>query len=385
MIREKQGILQKSAILAPEAYNTYIPNPLPPVPEIDITEVEHGYHMAQIAINALNDVVEAVPDTSILNYMYVRKEAVLSSQIEGTQSTLDDLLRYESEQVRGVSVDDVQEVSCYVAALNYGIKRMDEDFPMSSRLIREIHKVLLENSRGSDKMPGEFRKSQNWIGGSRPGNARFVPAPPERVMDLMGDFEKFLHNDEVPPLFRAALMHHQFETIHPFLDGNGRLGRLLITLFLRWQNCLKSPLLYLSLFFKKNRALYYDKLDAVRNTGDWEDWINFFFEGIAVTAADARRTLLAVRKVFAEADKKVDGIGRARIPAARVFTEFKRKPLLTISEIAARTGLSNNAVSNNIRRLIELGLVKGASERKWGQIYSYSDYADILSSDTEAV
>jgi Fic family protein len=383
MHREKQGILLKSSLTASETYNTYIPNPLPPLPEIETTEVGHGYHLAQIAINALNDLADTVPDTSILNYMYVRKEAVLSSQIEGTQSTLDELLRYESEQVKGVSIDDVQEVSCYVAALNHGIKRMDEEgFPMSSRLIREMHKILLENSRGSDKTPGEFRRSQNWIGGSRPGNARFVPAPPEKVTDLMSDFEKFLHNDEVPPLFRAALMHHQFETIHPFLDGNGRIGRLLITLFLRWQNCLKSPFLYLSLFFKKNRALYYDKLDAVRNTGDWEEWINFFFEGVAVTAEDARKALLAIKKVFDEADKKVDGIGRARIPAARVLAEFKRKPLLTISEIAGRTGLSNNAVSNNIERLIRLGIINAASERKWGQIYAFSEYVDILAEDT---
>jgi Fic family protein len=385
MRRNDYRILIKSSLVASETYNTYIPNPLPPVPEIEIAEVEHAYHIAQLAIYALNDVAGTVPDSSILNYMYVRKEAVLSSQIEGTQSTLDDLLRYESEQVKGVPVDDVHEVSCYVAALNHGMKRLDEGFPMSMRLVREMHKILLENSRGAAKTPGEFRLSQNWIGGSRPGNARFVPAPPERVMDLMSDLEKFLYNDEVPPLFRAALMHHQFETIHPFLDGNGRIGRLLITLFLYWQGCLKSTFLYLSLFFKNNRALYYDKLDSVRNTGDWEEWINFFFEGLAVTAEDARKTLLAVRKVFCEADKKVEGIGRARIPASQVLAEFKRKPILTIAEIAANTGLSNNAVSNNIERLTALGLIKVASERKWGRFYAYSDYTDLLVPDTEAI
>ncbi|MDR2269254.1 MAG: Fic family protein [Rickettsiales bacterium] len=385
MQRKDQGISIKSSLTSGEAYNTYVPNPLPPIPEIDMAEVERTYHMARLAIDALNDIVEAVPDPLVLNYMYVRKEAVLSSQIEGTQSTLDDLLRYESEQVKGVSINDVQEVSCYVAAITHGLKRLDEGFPMSLRLAREIHKILLESSRGATKTPGEFRTSQNWIGGRRPGDARFVPASPDMVAGLMGDLEKFLYNEDVPPLFRAALMHQQFETIHPFLDGNGRTGRLLITLFLRWQGVIKSPFLYLSLFFKKNRNQYYDQLDAVRHTGDWEDWINFFFDGVAVTADDARKTLLAVKKVFAAADEKIAGIGRARISAAQVLAEFKRKPLMTISEIAAGTGLSNNAVSNTVNRLISLGIIKGASERKWGQVYVYSDYADILAPDTEII
>jgi len=382
MQRKRQGILIKSSLAATEAYNAYVPNPLPPVPEINMAEVERTYKMALLAINALNDVVEAVPNPSILNYMYVRKEAVLSSQIEGTQSTLDDLLRYESKQIRGVLINDAAEVSCYVAALNHGLKRMEENFPMSLRLIREIHKILLENSRGAGKSPGEFRKSQNWIGGSRPGNARFVPAPPDRVMGLMGDFEKFLHNDEVPPLFRAALMHYQFETIHPFLDGNGRTGRLLITLFLGWQGCLKSPFLYLSLFFKRNRDLYYETLDAVRRNGNWEDWINFFFEGVAETADDARKTLLAIKKAFAKADEKIAGIGRPRISAARVFAEFKQKPVLTVLEISTATGLTKKTVTTAISRLVGLGIVRGSVERKWGQIYVYSDYTAILEPDT---
>jgi len=383
MQRKNQGILIKSAISSEETYNSYVPNPLPPVPAIELAEVESAYNMAKLAISALNDVIEAVPDSSVLNYMYIRKEAVLSSQIEGTQSTLDDLLRYESEQIKGISIDDVQEVSCYVAALNHGLKRMEEGFPMSLRLIREMHKILLESSRGATKTPGEFRKSQNWIGGLRPGNARFVPASPDRVMELMGDLEKFLYNDEVPPLFRAALMHQQFETIHPFLDGNGRIGRLLITLFLCWQGVLKSPFLYLSLFFKKNRHLYYDKLDAVRHTGDWEDWLNFFFSGVIETAGDARSTILAIKKAFAVADEKISSMGRSRISAARVLAEFKRKPLLTVSEIETVTGLSAKAVSNTIARLVALGIIKGTLERKWGQIYAYSDYANILSQDTQ--
>ena len=383
MKRKSQGISVKGALTSGESYNTYVPNPLPPVPQIDMAEVEHAYHMARLATNALNDIVEAVPDPSVLNYMYVRKEAVLSSQIEGTESTLDDLLRYESDQAVGVPVDDVEEVSGYVAALNHGLKRLDDGFPMSLRLVREIHKILLENKCGGNKTPGEFRTSQNWIGGSRPGAARFVPAPPDKVPGLMGDLEKFLYDDEVPPLFRAALMHQQFETIHPFLDGNGRTGRLLITLFLRWQGSLKSPFLYLSLFFKKNRGLYYDKLDAVRHTGDWEDWLNFFFEGVAETANDARQTLIAVKKAFAVADEKIAGMGRPRISTAAVFAEFKRKPLLTIAEITARTKLARNTVVSALEHLETFGIVKNTSEKKWRRIYAYSDYAGILTPDTE--
>ena len=383
MQRKKQGILIKSSLTTSEAYSAYVPNPLPPVPAIEMAEVEASYNLALLAVEALNDVAEAVPNPSVLNYMYMRKEAVLSSQIEGTQSTLDDLLRYESKQATGVTLDDVEEVSGYVAALNHGLKRLEEGFPMSLRLIREIHKILLETSRGRNKTPGEFRASQNWIGGSRPGNARFVPAPPDKVMELMGELEKFMYRDDMPPLFRAALIHQQFETIHPFLDGNGRTGRLLITLFLCEQGFLKSPFLYLSLFFKKNRNLYYEKLDIVRRNGDWENWLNFFFEGIAETANDARQTLVAIKKIFAQSDEKIAGIGRPRISVSRVFTEFKRKPLLTIAEITAMTGLAKNTAISAVERLIALGILKNTSEKKWGQIYVYSDYTAILAPDTE--
>ena len=384
MKRKLQGTMQKSSLVAEEEYNTYIPNPLPPSPPLELAEITEWNRAAISAVDALNDIVSAAsPDPSVITYMYIRKEAVLSSQIEGTQSTLDDLLRYESEQAAGVPVDDVEEVSSYAAALNHGLKRIQEGFPLSNRLIREIHKILLENSRGRTKTPGELRTSQNWIGGSRPGNARFVPAPPDKVPDLMSGLEKFLHAKDIPPLIIAALMHHQFETIHPFLDGNGRAGRLLITLFLCERGFLKSPFLYLSLFFKKNRDLYYEKLSRVRQTGDWEEWLNFFLEGVAVTAANARKTLVAIQKLFEADDAQVASLGRPRITASAVFAQFKRKPLLTISEIAARTKLARNTIISSIEHLIGLGIVKNVSEKKWGQIYSYSGYAELLIPDTE--
>jgi Fic family protein len=263
--------------------------------------------------------------------MYVRKEAVLSSQIEGTQSTLDDLMRYESDCFSGVPLDDVAEVSSYVAALNHGIQRIQNGFPLSLRLIREIHKVLLTNSRGQHKAPGEFRRTQNWIGGTRPGNAHFVPPPPDKLQGCLSDLEKFMHSrDKIPTLVKAALIHHQFETIHPFLDGNGRTGRLLITLYLYITGFLRSPFLYLSLFFKQHRDLYYEKLSLPRRTGDWEAWICFFLEGVAKTAAGEKNNILAIQKLFSSDEKKIANLGRAAASAEKVFAVFKQRPLLTI-------------------------------------------------------
>ena len=384
MKRKNHGKLLKSTLTAGESYYTYIPDPLPPVPAIDVSDNAEWLEKAGIAIGELNGMAETVRDPSIINYLYVRKEAVLSSQIEGTQSTLDDLLRYESNQSPGVPVDDVMEVSSYVAALSHGLKRIDEGFPLSVRLIREVHKILLTNSRGRHKTPGELRRSQNWIGGTRPGNARFVPAPPDTVSGLLSDLEKFMHaKTKVPVLVKAALIHQQFETIHPFLDGNGRVGRLLITLFLYMQGFRCSPFLYLSLFFKQYRELYYDKLSEPRKTGDWESWLDFFLEGIAVTAADVKKTLGAIQKLFAADYDRISGLGRSRVSVATVFEIFKQKPLLTISEITQRTGLSKPTAISAVNRLITLGIIKNASEKKWGQAYAYSGYTKLLAPDTK--
>ncbi len=382
MKRKIQGKLIKCT-LSSEAYNAFVPNPLPPTPPIDLSAVSVTLESANRAIGELNGIIQSAVDPSILNYMYVRKEAVVSSQIEGTQSTLDDLLRYESDQTHGIPVADAEEVSSYVAALNHGLKRMRDGFPLSLRLIREVHKKLLQNSRGHTKTPGEFRTSQNWIGGTRPGNARFVPAPPDKLMDVLGDLEKFMNDDtdNIPLLIKAALIHVQFETIHPFLDGNGRVGRLLITLFLCARGVLDSPFLYLSLFFKQNRDTYYEMLTSVRRDGDWESWINFFLDGITQTARDAKDTLVAIQKLFSSDMEKVSTLGRAIKSATAVFNEFQKKPLLTVSEIVSRTGISKPTVIKSINHLIDLGIVENKSEKKWGQVYTYTGYVDLLTTN----
>jgi Fic family protein len=263
--------------------------------------------------------------------------------------------------------------------------RLAGGFPLSLRLVREIHKELLTNARGKNKTPGEFRTSQNWIGGTRPGTARFVPAPPDMVMPLLSALELFIHNEEdkIPILIKAALIHLQFETIHPFLDGNGRIGRLLITLYLCEQGILKSPFLYLSLFFKQHRQLYYEKLNTVRQTGDWEDWLAFFLEGVAETAGDAKNTLHKMKKMFAADDLLIAGIGRSRESTAAVFGEFKQKPILTIAEITKRTGLAKTTAIGAVNRLIDLGIIRNMSAKKWGQIYCYTGYTELLRSSEQ--
>ena len=260
-----------STTVVGERVEAFVPPALPPVPPVNMDEL-HGLHdAANRAVGQLNGVASILPDAPLFLYMYVRKEALLSSQIEGTQSSLSDLLLYEDDEIPGVPIDDVQEVSNYVAAMNHGQERLKQGFPLSLRLIRELHEILLSGSRGSSKQPGEFRRSQNWIGGTRPGNAQFVPPPPEYVLDCMSDLERFIHAEtpEIPILVKAGLVHVQFETIHPFLDGNGRVGRLLITLMLCAEGILKDPILYLSLFFKTHRRLYYDMLEDVREEGGW--------------------------------------------------------------------------------------------------------------------
>ena len=257
---------------AGESTTAFVPPPLPPTPSVELPRLYRQLENANRALGRLDGVTSILPDTPLFLYMYVRKEALLSSQIEGTQSSLSDLLLFENEEAPGVPIDDVQEVSSYVAAMEHGLERIRAGFPISLRLIRELHDILLSKGRGNSKQPGEFRRTQNWIGGTRPGNALFVPPPPELVMELMSHLESFIHDDkvEIPSLIKAGLVHVQFETIHPFLDGNGRLGRLLITFILCAQGILKEPILYLSLYFKSHRSRYYELLQGVRERGDWE-------------------------------------------------------------------------------------------------------------------
>src|SRR4030088_1819 len=282
-----------------EPVQAFIPPKLPPHPPVELAGLYQHLDRANRALGRLDGLTTLLPDTKFFLYMYIRKEALLSSQIEGTQSSLSDLLLYEAEEAPGVPIDDTREVSNYVAAMNHGLRRLREGFPLSLRLIREIHEILLAKGRGSEKRPGEFRETQNWIGGTRPGNAAFVPPPPEKLMDCMAALEKFLHRqpEDLPLLVKTALVHVQFETIHPFLDRNGRLGRLLITFLLCVAGAIREPILYPSLYFKTNRQKYYELLDRVRSHGDWETWLEFFLTGVKETAqqaADTSREILTL-------------------------------------------------------------------------------------------
>lgn len=297
-----------------EPVRAFIPAPLPPDPPPTLTGARARLHdRALLACGRLDAITALLPEPDLFLYGYVRREALLSSQIEGTQSSLSDLLLFELDEAPGVPVSDVAEVSNYVAALEHGLARLREGFPLSHRLLREMHAALLARGRGADKQPGEFRQSQNWIGGTRPGNAHFVPPPPQRVEDCMAALERFLHDQSLPfsTLIKAALAHVQFETIHPFLDGNGRVGRLLIALLLHHEGVLRQPLLYLSLYLKQHRAEYYRLLDAVRHDGDWEAWLDFFLEGVLVIATGAVDTAHRLLALFREDAELVRARGRA--------------------------------------------------------------------------
>lgn len=367
-----------------ETCRAFVPHPLPPEPPLQLDErLQALAQNAAVALGRLDALSSLLPDPQVFLYSYVRKEAVLSSQIEGTQSSLSDLLLYEAEGSPGVPLDDVREVSSYVAALELGIARLREGFPLSLRLIREIHAVLLREGRGAGKSPGEFRRSQNWIGGTRPGNARHVPPPPDMVLDCMGALESFLHGQPVamPALIRAALAHVQFETIHPFLDGNGRLGRLLIVFLLHAEGVLQQPLLYLSLYFRQHRNRYYDLLQSVRIDGDWEEWIEFFLEGViavATGAVDTARRLLALSEQHRQ---QVQGLGRSAVSALRLLDHLQRQPVSTASRAAAATGMSFNTAKSAFRALVGLGLVAAADERKYGKHYTYTQYLALLNDD----
>lgn len=369
-----------------ERVKAFVPAPLPPEPRLVFDRaLQESLEAALLAVGRLDGVSMLLPDTSLFVYAYVRKEAVLSSLIEGTQSSLSDLLLFELDEAPGVPLDDVVEVSNYVAALDHGLKRLREGFPLSNRLIREIHEVLLSRGRGSGKDPGEFRRSQNWIGGSRPGNARFVPPPPRLVPDCMAAFEGFLHEEQsgLPILVRTGLSHVQFETIHPFLDGNGRVGRLLITFLLCHAGILRAPLLYLSLYFKQNRAEYYRLLDDVRRTGNWEEWLAFFLEGVRETAEGAVSTARRLEALFARDHERIVPQGRRAGSALRVLDALKRRPVTTLRELSGRTGLSFPAVSGAMDLLVELGIARELTGRQRDRIFGYQEYVAILSEGTE--
>ena len=368
-----------------EQVRAFIPAPLPPRPPLNLEgDLLRSLEAAGLALGRLEGANQRLEPT-LLVYSYVRKEAVLSSRIEGTQSSLSDLLLFELDQAPGVPRDDAAEVSRYVAAMDHGLKRLAENFPLSNRLIRELHGVLLSTGRGASKDPGEFRRSRNWIGGTRPGDAVFVPPPHLAVPDCMGDLERFVHaeDDGLPILVRAGLAHVQFETIHPFLDGNGRVGRLLITLLLCEAGVLSQPMLYLSVYFKRHRDRYYELLDRVRQTGDWEAWLAFFLQGVQETAENAAATARRLTERFAADRERLATEGRKAGSALRVHEALQERPILSIPETSRRTRLAFPTVSAAMRLLETAGLVREITGFSRNRVYVYSEYLRILNEGVE--
>ncbi len=385
MQRKLQGRYTTISTVGEKA-EAFLPAPLPPVPPIDWSPaLREKFDQALLAVGRLDSVSLLLPDTSLFLYAYVRKEAVLSSQIEGTQSSLSDLLLFEQEHNPGVPLDDVQEVSNYVSALNYGLKRLEEGFPISLRLLREIHGELLSKGRGNDKLPGEFRRSQNWIGGTRPGNAFFVPPPPENVQDCMGDLELFLHNqpEHTPVLLKAALAHVQFETIHPFLDGNGRLGRLMITLLLCSEKVLKAPMLYLSLYFKTHRDSYYRLLNEVRNTGDWEAWLEFFADAVTDTATQAVETAQRLMKLAEKDTETIHGLERSAASTHLVHRALLERPIASPKWLSEKTHLSVATINTCLQHLERLEIAREVTGQKRNRLFAYSEYVNVMNQGTE--
>lgn len=368
-----------------EPFCSFIPNPLPPDPPIRFDEkLQDSLERASRSLGRLDGVMPLLPNPSMFLYTYVRKEAVLSSQIEGTQSSLSDLLLFENAEAPGVPTEDVEEVSNYVRAMEYGLKRLKK-LPLSVRLVKEIHGVLLHNVRGADKDPGEFRRSQNWIGGTRPGNAAYVPPPVPEILPAMGALEKFLHNDptKTPTLIKAGLAHAQFESIHPFLDGNGRLGRLLITFILCAEGALSQPLLYLSLYFKQNRATYYELLQRVRTRGDWEAWLLFYLEGVEEVSRQATETVAKLLSMFEQHRQKIQDLGKSAASALRVHDLLRERVVLSLGSAERELKLSFPTVSNAMVNLERLGLVKEFTGKQRHRLFSYQPYLEILGQGTE--
>lgn len=379
-----RGLTGQSSItlVSGEGIRAFVPRPLPPVPPLAWTPARQRLlERALLACGRLDGVSLLLPEPDLFLYAYVRREAVLSSQIEGTPSSLSDLLLFEMEEAPGVPLDDVVEVSNYVAAMEHGLARLggkDGGLPLSNRLIREIHGKLLVRGRGSEKEPGEFRRSQNWIGGTRPGNANFVPPPPEAIADCMAALERFLHDAEVPALVKAALAHAQFETIHPFLDGNGRTGRLLIALILHEEGVLRQPLLYLSLYLKQHRAEYYRLLDAVRQEGDWEAWIDFLLEGVLQTADGAVATAHRLFALIAADQRRIQSTGRSAGSAQRAFAALCHRPLITIDGLARSTGMTFPTASRALDSLSDLKITREMTGKRRNRVFAYDGYLAIL-------
>lgn len=363
-----------------ERVQAYVPHALPPhpLPQLSVS-AQQLFTEAVKALTELETMGQHLPGMEPFIYTYVRKEAVLSSMIEGTQSSLSDLLLYEQGDYTETSTDDVAEVSHYVSAMQLGMQRMAEGYPVSLRLIRELHAELLRQGRGATKMPGEFRQSQNWIGGTRPGNAAYVPPPPQELMQCMGELEMFINTeDSIHPLLKAAMVHVQFESIHPFLDGNGRVGRLLIQMMLCRSGLLSKPLLYLSLFFKQHRQEYYRLLGRIREDGDWEAWIEYFLEAVVVTARDAVANIVTLRRQMAEHAEWVTAQGRMRKSAAAVLAILQRCIVIRPLILAREAELAPATVYKILQKMEEHGLVLQNATSTRSRVYTYVPYHHML-------
>ncbi len=386
MKRELQGRYQIISTVG-ETVRAFIPKPLPPDPPLQWSyDLQGKFEQAHLALGRLDSVATLLPDTSLFIYTYIRKEAVLSSMIEGTQSSLSDLLSFESEHQPGVPLNDVQEVSNYVDALMHGLKRLrEDDFPISLRLVREIHNILLSKGRGSHNSPGEFRTSQNWIGGTRPGNAVFVPPPASELPSCLDAWERFLHDqpERTRPLVKAALTHLQFETIHPFLDGNGRVGRLLITLLLCSEHILQEPMLYLSLYFKTYRDRYYALLTHVRETGDWEAWLEFFADAVVETATQAIETVNSLQKLIERDTQEINALGRIAGSAHQIHRALRERPIASPKWLTEKTQLAPATVNKCLEKLAQTGMIGELSKQKRNRLYVYSEYFAIMNQGTE--
>ena len=370
--------------LADSRYQAFVPAPLPPDPPLDLSGdgLIARKERADQALGRLDGITLMLPDPELFLYQYVRKEALLSSQIEGTQSSLSDLLLFELDEAPGVPVDDVEEVSNYVAALNHGLRRLrQDDFPLSLRLIREMHALLLQGVRGANRQPGEFRKGQVWLGGATPALAHFVPPPPDALGEALAAFERFLHAPpgQMPPLIKAALAHVQFETIHPFNDGNGRLGRLLIALVLCNEGLLREPSLYLSLYFKRRRADYYAMLDGVRTRGDWEGWLGFFLDGVAETAQQAVDTAQRLLALLARDRARIAALGKRAGNVGLVFEQFARRVMSTVPQLAPHIPLTPPTIRAAVRALEELEILNELTGQQRHRVFAYQEYLGILS------
>ena len=366
-------------------YKAFIPNPLPPNPPVKIEgELQNLLSKADMSLARLDGLGYFLPNSSLFIAMFVKKEALLSSQIEGTQASLEDLFEFESGE-KPDNINDVAEVVNYIKALNYGIERLT-DFPMSLRLLKEIHLILMEGVRGGEKTPGEFKKSQNWIGsaGCTLKDARFVPPPPFEAEAAMGTLELYMHQPlQLPVLVTCALIHFLFETIHPFLDGNGRLGRLLITFYLQWQGVMKKPLLYLSYYFKKNRQEYYDRLNMVRDSGDFEQWIAFFLKGVVVTADSAVETARQIMELQTTHRNLLWQKKLSSPLAVGILEKLYYTPYISVNDVARDFSISYQAASTLVSQLEVIGILREITGRKRDKRYIYSDYLHILEEGTK--